>query len=529
VIVLLVLVGFALSRQATMLTWWRAASAHRLMPVAIALLTLVAFWSVRGFERDPAAVISDEASYKLQASLFAAGRWTDTVPNPRDPFRQMYVLDEPVTASKYPPGHALALAPGFRLGFPFAIPLLAAALSGALIYLLGRRLWHAEAGIVAWLSWMASSGPIEWGTTWFSEATSGVLMLAGWWLALQRPLSNRRAHALGAITGWLAITRPLTAITFVAPIAVMMLVDAWRQRTAMRIVWASVAALPILVVLPVWSWQTTGDPALTPLEMYTARHLPVDRVGFRTDTSAAPDPLADDQAQVEQFLVALHAEHTPQNYLPHLVERLRSYLVDHTPGRMELLYPFVMLGLLLLPPWLLGSFALQYLSYGFYAHALNWNLYYEELGPLAALGVAAMICFVVRRAAQRTQSAVWIMVTLVFGAMAFSQVGAARQDATDRDEGIRRFREAARLLPDGSVVFVEYAPRHNFHRALVANLAPWADQEVLVAYDRGLSANQAAAMRLRRAGYLYREVDGSIQPLSAAGTSSGSGTIPTAP
>src|SRR5690606_3681903 len=141
-------------------------------------------------------------------------------------------LDEPVTASKYPPGHALALAPGFRLGFPFAIPLLAAALSGALIYLVGRRLWNAEAGIAAWLGWMGSSGPIEWGLTWCAETASRVRLLAVWWMVVPRPRTHRHALTLGAITGCLASSRPRTVVTFVAPMAVLMLIEAWKQRSA---------------------------------------------------------------------------------------------------------------------------------------------------------------------------------------------------------------------------------------------------------------------------------------------------------
>lgn len=46
----------------------------------------------------------DEASYLLQAGIFARGHWSAPPPALPEFFQQLYVLFSPVLASKYPPG-----------------------------------------------------------------------------------------------------------------------------------------------------------------------------------------------------------------------------------------------------------------------------------------------------------------------------------------------------------------------------------------------------------------------------------------
>src|SRR6185369_148662 len=88
------------------------------------LATALLSWWVWGMGPDPVAVVHDESAYRLQAGIFAGGRWADPAPPLEGFFDQVHVLSNPARAAKYQPGHALTLAPGFGIGAPVAVPLL---------------------------------------------------------------------------------------------------------------------------------------------------------------------------------------------------------------------------------------------------------------------------------------------------------------------------------------------------------------------------------------------------------------------
>src|SRR5262249_13604423 len=63
-----------------------------------------------------------ERAYLLQAEFFARGHWTAPSPPLAAFFEQMHVFIEPAVFAKYPPAHALTLAPGVWLGLPGLMP-----------------------------------------------------------------------------------------------------------------------------------------------------------------------------------------------------------------------------------------------------------------------------------------------------------------------------------------------------------------------------------------------------------------------
>src|SRR5689334_10665274 len=83
----------------------------RWAPVIVGLL-----WAVLPFvvwrAATPMPLDHDEASYLLQAQIFAMGRWASPAPPMPAFFGQAHVLTTPVLASKYFPGHALLLTLG---------------------------------------------------------------------------------------------------------------------------------------------------------------------------------------------------------------------------------------------------------------------------------------------------------------------------------------------------------------------------------------------------------------------------------
>jgi len=128
-----------------------AALAGRTAPVAVGLLTVLLVWWLWG-SLHPDPWVYDEASYLLQARIFATGHWS--VPGPPLPefFEQFHVFVAPRLVPKYPPGHALLLVPGIWLGLPALLPLVMSGLTGGLVFGLGRRLGSPLVGLVAWRS-----------------------------------------------------------------------------------------------------------------------------------------------------------------------------------------------------------------------------------------------------------------------------------------------------------------------------------------------------------------------------------------
>jgi hypothetical protein len=503
--------------------------AHRRAPAVFGVASALVVWGLVHWSADPVAVYHDEAAYQLQGSLFAHLRWTEPAPADPTPFRQMYVLDSVRIASKYPPGHSLALATGYLVGVPFLAPLLLTALSGGLVFALGRAWVTPLAGLVAWLAWVSTWGTARWHTTWFSETTSGPLMLLGWWLLPRVQDDRRAALALGAVTGWLAITRPLTAVVFVVPIAIHLLRHAWRRRSIRAIALATLAGLPLVALWPVWSLRTTGDAARSPLEQYTAQHLPWDRMGFGVHPEAPTVVLRDEQAGMEGFMRELHGAHTPGRYVPHLLEHAVAFLRERAPAHITVLLAVAVLGVMALPWWTTVAAGLQFLAYGLYAHPREWTLYYAELGPLVAIAVAAGAMVAARRTRLASPQAV---LCALAGLLALWGAGSWPEHAARlraRGTTVRHFREAIAPLAPGAVVFVRYPPNPSPHVSLVTNLAPRAERPVLVAYDRGHAANRELAARLDRRGWTYDLATGSLTPLDGEDTGGGSATAPTAP
>jgi hypothetical protein len=75
-------------------------------PLAFGLVFGAIVWWTWG-QVHPYGLLHDELAYVLQAKLFASGQWTAPAPPMPEFFAQPHVLNDPVVASKYPPGHSL--------------------------------------------------------------------------------------------------------------------------------------------------------------------------------------------------------------------------------------------------------------------------------------------------------------------------------------------------------------------------------------------------------------------------------------
>jgi len=534
-LLLTVAIGYAASARWPDPPKWSRWLVGPVGPVAAAGVTAVAILVVTG-GRAPTPVISDEASYLLQASLFASGQWT--APSPALPkfFEQMHVQLIPTMASKYFPGHAMLLAPGVALGWPWLIPLLLNAGAGALVFLLARRHFGIGVASLSVVLWVFSAGNLWWRASWYSELTSSVLLLGAWWLA---GLTKSRGTIAGTIVmvTLLALTRPATAVAVAVPLGFALLLRGHREGRWAELVTGLAVGMVLLGIVPLWSYKTTGDWRETPQARYTSDYMPWDRIGFGLDTTPAMRGLPADHQAVGKEFHTLHAEHMAQGMPRTVAARAYESARQAASGWRGILTIMALVGL-----WAGGwsmtvpvaTVCLQFLLYGLYAHRPEWTLYYLELFPILSVLIAAGIGLSMRRVLERMHPARdatrWLLVTTV-GAAACSLPDLRIQQLRLHHHAKSTADFARRLaaLPSPSLVFVRYGPDHSPHKSLITNLGPVAAQRVIVAYDRGAENHALWAHYPERTAYLYDQATTTFHRLTRPDTVFGSATTPAVP
>jgi Dolichyl-phosphate-mannose-protein mannosyltransferase len=500
----------------------------RWAPAVFGAITAALVWWVAGSMTRP-PVIHDEAAYLLQAGIFARGRWT--LPGPPFPefFEQFHVLVVPALAAKYPPGQALALTPGVWLGLPELMPVLLSGLTGALIFALARRVAGGWVGLLTWIVWVGAMPSIYRRATYLSEDTTSAAWLLAWWALLDWRARGRTRSlvAVGIAVGVVAITRPLTAVALVVPIAVVVLWTAWRRRVWRPLAVAAVAGTAVVAILPVWNARVTGDWRVSPLAVYTRAYLPWDRPGFGAETPRATRPLPADLLAVGSVFYTWHKDYAPAALPSLLVKRLYAVGVDMWAGPALVLLPFALLGFgfLGVEGWFaMASFASLVACYLCYAYPSPYTVYYLEAEPVLAfltgLGVVATIAAVARRPRAQLGAGATLV---VFGVAVAATWWAVPTPRAERDMdmieiGYHRAVESvfAKIHDPKAIVFVRYGPGHNPNMSLVHNLPDPLHAPLWVVYDRG--ADNARLMRLARdrAAYLFDEDAWTLTRIGAA-------------
>lgn len=529
-------VAHATLRGPARLRWCEKVLNSRKAVVVAATLAGGTTWYVWGSLTDVGS-LHDEASYLLQAKLFAQGRWT--APRPPIPafFEQFHVFVDPVIASKYPPGHSLLLAPGVWLGLPGLMPMLLVAASGALVFALARRLTNPWVGVLTLLLWILGRTSLQFHSSYLSENTTELCWLGGFW-ALLDYRDRRRASSLcvlAACIAWGLITRPLTMIAYAVPCAVAVLWMMGRHRAWRTLVPALAVGAAIVGLLLVSNSRITGSWKTMAWNLYAREYMPWDIPGFGVDNTPPRRALPPDMAELSRQFAVVHEEHTP-DALPTQAWRRISQLADADLGSWKqpdvrtLLVPFALIGLLLLAlgsPVPGGRIALAcavalltaYLSY---AHPPQWTVYYLECSALVpfatSLGLWTLATIVTRRTrtidATVLRDHAWLAVSAsaaMIGAIllyAPSRVASAKGYLSFTHQSQREWRALlARRIPatQRAIVFVRYSPRHSPHRSLISNNPDLARAPVWIVYDRGPENARLLGLAPDRAAYLYDE------------------------
>ena len=477
----------------------------------------------------PGGVYHDEAAYLLQAALFARGRVVGPVPPIPEFFVQFHVLMVPGIVPKYPPGFALSLTPGIWLGIPALMPLLLTGLTVGLGFALARRLVSGPTALLAAIIWMGAPGNLRFRSGYFSETLTSLLWILGWWALVRWRAEHRTGWliALAAVTGFAAVTRPLTALVFAVPIGIVVLRDVARRRAWPALAVALVTGASIVSFLPIQNRLVTGDWRATPYAAYTAAYLPFDRMGFGLDSTPATSALPPDMRALTAFFTPVHVEHTAARLPATVLKRTVAVLRDMGGPTTVVTALLVLAGTVAAPAAVqvaVATAALLLLAHLPYAHFAVWTLYYLEAFPVLALLMAIGIARLGRlrlregsRSAAPQGSDLLVVAAAVVLAIGIpARVLTAREAYRRVSAGQSYFRALVRALPGPAVVFVRYGPRHVMHYSLIENPPDYDSAHAWVVHDRGVDNARLLSLAGGRSAWLYDEESLELTPLVVA-------------
>ena len=252
----------------------------------LALLAIVAAWLVSSRVYEGVPHLEDEVAYVWQAQVFASGHIT----LPAVEFDQEFLVPFVVTHNgvrfgKYPPGWPLVLALGVLTGMRSLVNPLLAGLSVWLTYCLGKRLFSPRVGLLAAALTLTSPFFLLNSASLLSHPLGLALALGfslAWINAFDQNNSPRQkwlaVFAAAACLGFLALTRPMTAVGIALPYG---LHAAWillrgSRSDKVRVLVFGLTALLISSSLFGWQYLVTGDPLLNPYTLW----WPYDIIGF---------------------------------------------------------------------------------------------------------------------------------------------------------------------------------------------------------------------------------------------------------
>jgi len=493
-------------------------------PLVLGLVFAAAVWWTWG-QVHPAGLLHDELAYVLQARLFSHLRWTAAAPPMPEFFAQPHVLNDPVIASKYPPGHSLLLALGDVVGLPALAVAALAALRAGLTFALARRLTNGAVALGTWVL-LFHGQSLYFAASYFSETTSGAMLVLAWYALLRwREEGGRGWMALVALAvGWCAITRPFSAALFAIPIAFVVLRGLVRTRQWRELAVGIAVGTAVLAVLPLWSARTTGDWRVSPVAVYMRDYMPFDRPHFGYDSTPPRRTPPPDLAFVNASLDSVQRAHTLAA-VPQIAKERAGFLALQSWWAPTVEGGLALLGLATAPlAALVGAATVIVLFAGYLAHPTwpSWTIYYMEIAPVLAFYAVCGFAVILRALAREPERAwEWVRAPRAAFALVVALICALPllriEMRFDRGQHLgnsnypRRFQQAVASIPDRSILFVRHAKWHEGHWSLVENDPDFARSRVWIAYDRGDSANAALMRRVpERNAYMFDEAYRSI-------------------
>ena len=179
--------------------------------------------------------LPDETVQLLQARWLGEGRLFQTVSAIQDHLNLPFTyVSSGRWVAHYPPGWPVLLAAGLALGAPWAVTPVLGGLYVLLVWLLGRELFDGPTGLIAAaLAALSPMSRIIFSSHLSHAGSATALVLALLLLAVAQRRSWPALAACGGLVFALAVAmRPLAAVAVAAPVAVLLLDGAARERRA---------------------------------------------------------------------------------------------------------------------------------------------------------------------------------------------------------------------------------------------------------------------------------------------------------
>lgn len=250
--------------------------------LCLAVFGMAAAVAINVFEGMPH--LEDEQANFFQAQIFAGGEIAVPAPPSKDGFFIPFtVVRNGIWFGKYTPGYPLVLALGVLLGAPWIVGALASALALAGVFLLGRDLFDANAGLLAAaLGAVSPAFVILSGSLLPHPVTMAALVFFAWaFVRARRPGEARTGWfslLAGAALGLAVLSRPWTAFAVALPFMWIALADLVRNfRRTIRIhLLIGIVCIAVSALLPLYNYAVTGSPFINTYTLW----WPYDTIGF---------------------------------------------------------------------------------------------------------------------------------------------------------------------------------------------------------------------------------------------------------
>ena len=437
----------------------------------------------------------DEFAYAIQTRMLAQGRlWMPAHPL-GEFFETFYVLHQPRYAAIYFPGTALLYVWAIWLHVPLwiASASLAGVTIGLFYWVIGDLIDDVAGGLGAAIL-LSLTEFQRMAMAFMAQVPMLLLSLLMVWSFLRWRRHKRAQWALciGVFAGWAAITRPLDAICYAAPIGLAMLWDLrgnpLRQRTASL---ASIiaGALPFLAVQLIFNLGVTGSVLTTPWHVYVDRDLPGAGLGFRAfDATLRPQSsLPEKQLFYKRFISPYLAHHDWMHAPAALLQRAMSVVQVALPH--PALLPIALAGLAAFKRrrWIFpAAIFLFILFYGLYPFTLPHY-------TLIAAPAAIMLLLMGIRAIETSWLAGRriVFMALATGVLIIALVNQSEArfqiEVYHRPADHRAVDHALASIPAPAVVLFRFSPHASEHFEPVYNIdVAWPDDAPIVrAHDLG--------------------------------------------
>jgi len=249
-----------LSRRATVVAVTASAGA------TFVAITLVRFGLLRN-----TAITDDENAYVFMARVFASGRLylPSMPPEIRPFFDNQFIINDGKWYGIYFPGHPLTLALGALVGAEQWIPSLAAVLTVALGFLVGRRIVGARAATLSVLLFPVTVYFVFPSATLLAHSTAALALLLFVYAAIRIEGSPEvmRWWIVAAIgLAWAVLTRPLGPIVFAMPWLFWLSLRLKRSSSPRALVGGALfclIGLVSIILFCAYNHALTGDPFQT--------------------------------------------------------------------------------------------------------------------------------------------------------------------------------------------------------------------------------------------------------------------------